>query len=89
MDSTQTSQPRSKTTVIEPSAEELAKLRPELHGIAKRYGLDMLNFATRIAGANSALDWLQTYKTLRAADQADAENQLAAALQVQVVAHAP
>lgn len=33
-------------------------MRPELKPIAERYGRDMLDFAVRVAGANSALDAL-------------------------------
>lgn len=36
-------------------------LRPELKPIAARHGRDVLDFAIRLAGANTSLDWLLIY----------------------------
>lgn len=51
--------PSSLPTDSKATAE--AELRPELKPIAERYGREMLDFAVRVAGANTVLDWLQVY----------------------------
>lgn len=53
--------PEAAVLADAPTAEQLAKLRPELRSIATRYGTTMLEFAVRVAGANAALDWMQAY----------------------------
>lgn len=48
-------------TATSQQLEDFSDLRPELQGIAKRHGRDMMDFSMRLAGANSSLDWLLVY----------------------------